>query len=783
MQSRLIVRLPIVIWFCLLLTFIFITQHTPHWLRLMAIDIHLKPDDSVVLGSQELASPFADKQHVKIKRTHDGQWNIENISLSKKVLHTQNNVESLIRSIPVATGDTFKIASSEFKVITMDASNNSLLLVATASAIRYEMKDGLLYKNQQALPACEASKRTDINYITQLKQKATDPVITLGGTVDCGLRIAVTETQSQVATLTLNNGQWYLSANFKGDVVDISVTPKQTAESTFELLTHQRTLLNNDSLIIGYTHFRIKTTASQLTLIPTENSRKVLITPGNPPNFIKQKWEPVTWHYTHAGFSPLTRKSFIALAVLSLIVIILSAIFKGSRLHNTRQLAQVLVGFSLGGSIFAFTLFAIAPIPLLAFGAFFLAAFFWALQTDTDKNNTLIKSTTLLLIGSGLMLQTQLSLGSPDEKWQIYSVKTAAAAAAGMGLCIALTAWVRLRPRQIRLPSTLLQTLLVFFTGGVLATQLLIGDEAGLGIFQPVELSKTVLIILIGIAFAHRMAFLGKDTSYNTRQITQLWLSYLVTALLFCGVFAIISLFLNDYSPVILLGFLGIGSLTAYGLTAWKGIYRWLTLTFPILAIYMVGNADTLQKTIFHSILPQVERLEVWADPLRHPHSGYQFNTAQEFIQQGGWTGRYLGEALKDIPLLNGNINSLPAVQDDFMASFALYQLGPLFTLPLVITQCLFVAALIIAATKIELRFTDRGIEYSTVGKSIYFMLCSAAALFVGHFIVSWGTNLGFLPVMGQPMPFMSSAGSHLLLFCIPPVMLALLSSEENLHA
>jgi cell division protein FtsW len=49
-----------------------------------------------------------------------------------------------------------------------------------------------------------------------------------------------------------------------------------------------------------------------------------------------------------------------------------------------------------------------------------------------------------------------------------------------------------------------------------------------------------------------------------------------------------------------------------------------------------------------------------------------------------------------------------------------------------------------------------------------FFCGFSYAALLAGHFVLSWGSNLQFLPVMGQPMPFLSVAGSMTILFLVP---------------
>jgi cell division protein FtsW len=45
--------------------------------------------------------------------------------------------------------------------------------------------------------------------------------------------------------------------------------------------------------------------------------------------------------------------------------------------------------------------------------------------------------------------------------------------------------------------------------------------------------------------------------------------------------------------------------------------------------------------------------------------------------------------------------------------------------------------------------------------------------------LLSWGTNLAILPVMGQPMSFLSAGGSHLLFFLLPLLGLSAASNEE----
>jgi cell division protein FtsW (lipid II flippase) len=48
----------------------------------------------------------------------------------------------------------------------------------------------------------------------------------------------------------------------------------------------------------------------------------------------------------------------------------------------------------------------------------------------------------------------------------------------------------------------------------------------------------------------------------------------------------------------------------------------------------------------------------------------------------------------------------------------------------------------------------------------------------IAHWLISWGNVLGLLPIMGQPMTWISSGNSHLLALGLPTVLLALLAAR-----
>jgi cell division protein FtsW len=123
---------------------------------------------------------------------------------------------------------------------------------------------------------------------------------------------------------------------------------------------------------------------------------------------------------------------------------------------------------------------------------------------------------------------------------------------------------------------------------------------------------------------------------------------------------------------------------------------------------------------------------------------------------------------------------TVPAVENDFTPTFFLNRYGGLAGLALAGIQAAFIGLLLTIADRARSR-TGRGdYRLTALGWFAYFTLYGGAALLGAHFLVSWGTNLGFLPVMGQPMPLLSAAGSHLMLFVLPIVALAVAVEEGH---
>jgi cell division protein FtsW len=178
------------------------------------------------------------------------------------------------------------------------------------------------------------------------------------------------------------------------------------------------------------------------------------------------------------------------------------------------------------------------------------------------------------------------------------------------------------------------------------------------------------------------------------------------------------------------------------------------------------------------------ERFGVWLDPATHPHTGQQLLLGAQAIHGGGWSGADGRFGLAALGQGAPEALAIPAVQDDFAPSFLLQRHGLAAALALWALQALFLCALLGAAWQAWRRAAAaRDYRRAWLGRFRCFVLCGGAAFVFGHFLLSWGTNLAFFPIMGQPMSFLSAGGSHLLFFIFPLLVLGSTAAptiEEN---
>ncbi|MES2118470.1 MAG: FtsW/RodA/SpoVE family cell cycle protein, partial [Pseudomonadota bacterium] len=262
------------------------------------------------------------------------------------------------------------------------------------------------------------------------------------------------------------------------------------------------------------------------------------------------------------------------------------------------------------------------------------------------------------------------------------------------------------------------------------------------------------------------------------------WLRLAAPALLFLALLGLALVQVDDYSPLILLLVWTTAMALAYA-TATRNVTLAAALLLLVLAAMgaiawlRLTGTDDLIKWGFYA-----DRFLVWLNPAEHPHTGQQLLLGARAMADGGWWGADHLFGLRTLGQPLGSVLRIPAVQDDFAPSFFLNRHGLAAGLLLWALQAAFVAGVVATAARcLAAGAAARHHRAAWAGRYAYFALCGGAAFALGHFLLSWGTNLAIFPIMGQPMSFLSAGGSHLLFFLCPLLAMVAVSAssfEEN---
>lgn len=239
--------------------------------------------------------------------------------------------------------------------------------------------------------------------------------------------------------------------------------------------------------------------------------------------------------------------------------------------------------------------------------------------------------------------------------------------------------------------------------------------------FQPVDIMKLVLVLILAKYFSRRHVEIG--------DVKHIFIS---------GFYAFIPLVLvllqPDFGSAMIVGFIWLGMVLVSGirkthllLVFASGALVFLSLWFLVFAPY------------------QKARIMNFVNPLADIH-GTGYNALQSTIAVG--SGQIFGKGLGFGT--QSRLKFLPQAQADFI--FAAYAeewglVGSILILvlySLVIWRILYAATL--GASNFEILFG--------MGIAIFFMT---------QIFVNIGMNLGLMPITGIPLPFMSYGGSHLL--------------------
>ncbi len=271
---------------------------------------------------------------------------------------------------------------------------------------------------------------------------------------------------------------------------------------------------------------------------------------------------------------------------------------------------------------------------------------------------------------------------------------------------------------------------LFLFTAFVLLVLIVLGHVShghkswfsfGLFSFQPVDLMKLVLVLVLAKYFSRRHVEI-KDVKH------------IFISLVYAFIPLVLVLLQPDFGSAMIILCIWLGMVFISGISK-----------MHLLLVFATGILVFASLWLFVFAPYQKARIYNFINPLSDIHNtGY--NVFQSTIAVG--SGQILGKGLGFGT--QSRLKFLPVPQSDFI--FAAFSeewgfVGSMLILilyALVIWRILYTASL--GATNFEILFG--------MGIAIFFM---------SHILINVGMNLGIFPVTGIPLPFMSYGGSHLL--------------------
>lgn len=762
------------IWLLPVLGALWTVFRAPDWLEPRLLTVALEPGQSMALGRETLLAPRADSEHVLLRRDASGGWWLTNLSPGKRVLWrsaSERDGQS-IREWSLTAGASFVVGAQTFAVL--DAEDDRLVL---RSGDRHWEYDGFrLSLDGRLLSECyrgwRAGLRAWLGDFGLPLGLARRP-LRLGGGVNCADRLGLAGVPVDTAVIEPTGGGFALCPGGAGRQDGPPVTVAAGTPEAESLWRRSIPLATGDRLIVGRTHYRVARTMPVLDLVVVARAQRWLS--GSPapavPPAVTVEWGALAWLWPF-DWRPHGWWLGLGLSPLAL-GLVWPVRWWGRPDAGIRW--RIALGLMLSGACFGMYLNDLIVPVLWPYLLAWPALLVWLGTVRSPWSIGLLAVLTLLL-GGGMVALLQLGAGAGEGGWQRYG--GSGAALAGAFGWLAWAGWTgrqRSRPtgwpdeRQVRWGLCLLGA----GSLALLAAQVVSGEESGWAGFQPFELTKLALVAVAAHALMSRRRSRIHGWSYD---MSSPWLRYLAALVLFAVVSGFVLLFLRDFSPLVLLAVwvlaLAWAYLRVHPLPVWRWVGRLVVVGLVLLlALVLIGLRDRPEAFPLDF---QADRIRAWVAPEQYPHSGYQLRRALEAIRAGGWTGTVWNEAA------NGRVMTVPAVGNDFTPAFFLNRYGGLAGLALVGVQAVFIGLLLLIADRALDRGGPADSRPAMSDALVYFALYGGAALLGAHFLVSWGTNLGFLPVMGQPMSLLSAAGSHLVLFVLPIVALAVAVEEKN---
>ena len=609
----------------------------------------------------------------------------------------------------------------------------------------------------------------------------------IGGGVNCTDRWKLPELPSGAVTVVWQrDGFWLAPAARRYDVLMSRIGGKRRSFADLALPAKGPDG-NIQNIILGRTKYRVRARAGALTLTPSLNTDFWSDERAIPSSFSRKSW-------IGAGRGVFKWAFALGWRIPGGIVLTLLAMtglwWLWQRRRERAISALVYTSAAVAPAVFGVWLTMLlrsgrgSPDDLLLIAMVWLAWFWATIMLVWSRRlfglSGFLWVSAIFFAAAGTMTLLQLAAGADNSWWLGFVRKHAVVLALfAWGICL-LTAipisvfeklWLRLFTREgIASAGALLMV-------GLMILQLIGGSEEGIGGIQPVELMKSMLVVLLGFAGLHIAETRRRGARAYRRSPLLFILPYLRFVGLILVVVMIIVVGVRDFSPIVILGILMIAWFWKLGkVEKDEGLAIYWRAIRPIVLLFIAGFVS-LGYWIYNNpeqlptSFPQRDRILVWSEPERYQHSGSQVLAAMEHVSSGGWrgAGSWYGS--------NGSVLNIPAVQDDFITAFYLHKFGGFAGLVLIGFQLAFLIILFRLSRQVQNRTAHADFHEQNAGMVMSYTIFGLAVMQVTHWTIAWGNSLGLLPVMGQPMTWISAGNSHLLGFALLTLTVGLITS------